>query len=644
MFFILNQNPFKLILLKNLMSYSESGFYHLGFDVGTERVHSALIDEEGALSRVYPSRNHFGNPSSVINDVLNDARENGLEEKLRISFTGSGGEIFADSTNSTFFHDTVTIPSGASYLSPSASYVFHIGAKDPYFFETSSINLNEKLRLYIPDSSTGTKCGGGSGMLITKQCRRFFENEVPFEVDPQAHIELMYQKAYELAIQADKELDVGGRCGVVIQSDMIHLQNSGEQIKNIIRGMFERVARNYKTDVIRVRSLDPEKLGVMTGGVASNEYILRMLRKHLDLPIELSPYHSSVGAIGAALKSRESGSSSIFISSGLDTILKSEKEGISYVEPLSSVLSKINIVDDIDDFEKYKNLSISRSRFSNLLNPQVVMGVDGGSTTTKTVVLSAENLETIASGITSTHGKPLEAAQLLFGQMREVFKDSVDIRAVAYTGSSGSFYHKLFTKPSNNGHASMDLIKDEITCHAYGVKHFRQDVDTIFELGGQDAKFTVFNNGSVKKSKMNLSCMAGTGQTMENMMKMIGLNYDTFEEYALRATRTPVVDDTCGVFTEAAIAKLITLGLPKEEIAAAIAYGFIGGYVNKFVGNESTGNCISAQGGPFNNRACLAALALHTNKQINAFPHRQLFGAYGAALIAHQSLQESLKE
>jgi hypothetical protein len=139
---------------------------------------------------------------------------------------------------------------------------------------------------------------------------------------------------------------------------------------------------------------------------------------------------------------------------------------------------------------------------------------------------------------------------------------------------------------------------------------------------------------------MNLSCMAGTGQTMQNMVEMIGLDItSSFHDHALAAERTPVVDDTCGVFTEAGIARLISLGFPKDEIAAAIAYGFMGGYVNKFIGNEVFGQCASAQGGPFTGKAPLAALAMHTGMEIHAFPHRQLFGALGAALAVHQEIQ-----
>jgi predicted nucleotide-binding protein (sugar kinase/HSP70/actin superfamily) len=129
------------------------------------------------------------------------------------------------------------------------------------------------------------------------------------------------------------------------------------------------------------------------------------------------------------------------------------------------------------------------------------------------------------------------------------------------------------------------------------------------------------------------------------MVEMVGLDIKTtFHEYALKAEKTPIVDETCGVFTESGIASLIAMGFPKEEIAAAIAYGFMGGYVNKFVGNEKFGDYASAQGGPFNGKSCLAALALHTGMEIHAFPHRQLFGALGAVIAVSNEIKRMESE
>lgn len=604
--------------------------YFTGFDIGSEFVHSVTIDMDNKILFAPKSKVHFGNSSLAIKDIIKYNNKKGINSRNSVfAFTGSGGKVFADVTKADYFYDSLTIPLGAHLISPNARYVFHIGAKDPYFFDKSE---GEEFRAYVPDFGTGTKCGGGSGILLNKQCRRLFSEEIDKKLSSEKAMEEMYKLAYESALQADKEIDVGGRCGVVIQSDMIHLQNQGESINNIIRGLFERIAKNYKSDVIRVRNLDKSAIAIISGGVANNLLIVKSLEKNIGIKIERTANFDKIGAIGAALRVKLSKKFKRADIKAIDKVSKIERKNIFYAPPLFNYLKFVKSKNE-KEFKKVGDLVIFDD-FSG--KAECVIGVDGGSTTTKAVILK-EDLLPLAEICIETHGRPLDAAKNIFRQISDYFKDRLEIKAVAYTGSSGAFYYRLFTK--NPGEDSADLVVDEITCHALGVKNFNDKVDTIFELGGQDAKFTVFGkSGEVKKAKMNLSCMAGTGQTMQNMIKMIGLDFDEFEKLALKAKKTPVVDETCGVFTEDGISKLVSLGFPKEEIAAAIAYGFIGGYINKFVGNEKFGEFISAQGGPFKSLACLAALALHTKKEINAFPHRQLFGAYGAALAAHQKL------
>ncbi len=635
--------------------------YFTGCDIGSEFVHSVTLDMNNKIVVAPKSLMHFGNPVLSIKKIIKDNEKKGVSKKNSIfAFTGSGGEVFSKLIKAPYFYDSQTIPIGANYISPDAKYIFHIGSKDPYFFEIvethkKSFHNDQELkgqnkvldksglddfRVFIPDFGTGTKCGGGSGILLNKQCRRLFSDQVKNRKDMQDTMEEMYKEAYKSALKSNKNIDVGGRCGVVIQSDMIHLQNSGENINNILRGLFERIAKNYKADVIRVRSLDKNQKAVITGGVGFNDLIVQLLEKNIGIKIEKPKNFEKVGAIGTALKLK-----SLFLENQIkdfgdlgriDKVVEAEKKNITYAAPLSSYVKFVKVHEE-KPIKKMGDLVIFNDKKDSI---DCVMGVDGGSTTTKAVILDEHDMTPVCEICIETHGRPLQAAQRIFKDIKKYYKNQLKINAVAYTGSSGAFYFRLFTK--NSGEDSTDLLIDEITCHAIGVKNFDKNVDTIFELGGQDAKFTLFSNdGTVKKAKMNLSCMAGTGQTMQNMVKMIGLDFDEFEKLALKSKRTPVVDETCGVFTEAGIARLVALGLPKEEIAAAIAYGFIGGYINKFVGNEKFGEYISAQGGPFKNLACLAALASHTKKKINAFPHRQLFGAYGAALAAHKKLHEN---
>ncbi len=638
---------------------------YAGFDIGSDTVHTAVIDSSGSLVYSPESLMHFGNPLDALKEAYDRLHKTLDKDKITAySFTGSAGKLIAEITDNPFYYDTIAISQGAEVIAPDCEYIIHLGSKDPYFFERETDTVVTG-KSYISDHGTGTKCGGGSGILINKQVRRFFAEKFPISLDDpngerddkkrfeirienrrklQKQVEDIHKEALKTILSSNKELDVGGRCGVIIQSDMIHMQNSGEQIKNILKGMYTRIARNYKSDVMGTRTIDPGKYAVATGGAFLNDYLVELFSSELGLNIKNPPQLEKIGAAGAALKALKEKKSSIFKTDNLDAIIDAQKKEIKFAPPLSSVLHMVKDYKEEDALFKSDGGLVVFNLPDNPIH--VIIGMDGGSTTTKAIIARSDSLEIIAEICLDTDGKPLETAQKVFGQIREHLGNKLILDGIAYTGSSGQFYHRLFTD-FTIPHMGMgaDFVKDEITCHANGVKHFNSNVDTIFECGGQDAKFTVFNkDGTVKKSKMNLSCMAGTGQSMKNMLDMLGFDFQTFRDYALAAERTPVTDEMCAIFTEAGVLKLLALNFPREEIAAAIAHGFMGGYANKFVGSETFGKFASAQGGPFKGLDCLAALALHTGMEIHAFPHRQLFGAMGAAIVAYNELKKMNSE
>jgi hypothetical protein len=208
--------------------------YFTGYDIGSEFVHSVTLDVDNKIVSAPKSLMHFGNPSLVLKEIIKENKKNGINEKNSVfAFTGSGGKIFSDVTKADFFYDSLTIPIGTHLIAPDAKYIFHIGSKDPYFFETVEThikksfhsdqelenekkvldkNSSEKFKVHVPDFGTGTKCGGGSGILINKQCRRLFSDEVDSKLKPQEAMEKMYKLSYQSALKADKDIDVGGRC------------------------------------------------------------------------------------------------------------------------------------------------------------------------------------------------------------------------------------------------------------------------------------------------------------------------------------------------------------------------------------------------------------------------------------------------
>jgi len=619
----------------------------VGLDVGSSSVHYVVLGEDKKIRYSPKPIMHFADPIGAIREAWEDITRNFSEERIKsTSVTGSNAESFTNIMKGlSYEYDSVTIPKGAELVSPEAQFIFHIGAKDAYFFNVKMINRKK----VIQEWRTGTKCGGGSGILIEKQCRRLFEGEIPSpELEKihaigddrkkqkakiknrqklQTRLEQIFSVAEKEAEGSKEPSEFLARCGVVIQSDLIHKQNEGAKREDNLAGLFKTVARNYKIDVLGTRNFRPHKskTAIATGCVFSNDLIRRNLEALLGIAITRPEHYHNIAAIGAALKGMGENNSFTFNLGELEKVAEHSRGKRQFASPLSDCLDKVNnqskdVAEEIEE------------------GTEVVLGIDGGSTTTKgaLVDLKGQLLDKI---YIKTHGNPEESLKRVIKYLSR-HKDNVIVRGVGATGSARKLYQKILISKKKSeeitrkGIELADRITDEITCHALGVKHYDSEIDTIFEIGGQDMKFTASSNGVVKEAKMNYSCQAGSGQTLENMADIIDLNVESsLQEYALKAERIPVIDATCGVFMEMDENRLIAEGFCKEEIAAAIIRGTAESYYYKFVGgSQHVGEKCSAQGGPPLGKAFLAALAQVTEKQIEAFPHREMFGAWGQAL------------
>ncbi len=638
-------------------SKTEAGPLFVGLDVGSSFVHWAVLRGDGTVLYSPDPIMHFANPLGAIGEAWRDILARFDRSAIRgTALTGSAAESFPRVMQGALYvYDSVAIPKGAQAIAPAAKYLFHIGAKDSYFF---SLGMAAGRKIIV-EWRTGTKCGGGSGMLVEKQCRRLFQGEVPAPQleDPavaageserqqlvarnrarlQARLEEMFRRAEEEAARSNEPSEFLARCGVVVQSDLIHKQNEGATRVDNLAGLFRTVARNYIIDVLGSRrSPAGSKPGeaISTGGVFSNDLVRRNLSDLIGTTVVRPEHHDNVAAIGAALKAIEEHNTFVLDVDQLRSVAEYSRERRKFTPPLSASLPKVH--------ERNEALHAEIPP-----GTEVVLGIDGGSTTTKGALVEISTGRLLDKLYIKTHGNPEESLKRVLRYLAK-HKDNVIIKGVGATGSARKLYEKILLSKSKAEHLAaqgvtlVDRITDEITCHALGVKHNNPDVDTIFEVGGQDMKFTCFGkDGTVKEAKMNYSCQAGSGQTLENMADVINLNVEsTLQEAALRAERVPIIDSTCGVFMEMDENRLIAEGFSRDEIAAAITRGTAASYYYKFVGGaQHSGNKCSAQGGPALGTAFLAALAQVTEKEIEAYPHREMFGAWGQALDIIENLK-----
>ncbi len=631
----------------------------VGFDVGSSFVHYAVLNEDKEILYSPKPIMHFADPIGAVKQAWLDIKANfGVGSVKNTAFTGSGAESFPKVMEGiTYVYDSVAIPKGVEAAQPQAEYIFHIGAKDSYFFDLKQIN-GKKI---IQEWKTGTKCGGGSGTLIEKQCRRLFEGQVVApELDDiasakddeqreniqiknrqkqQARLEEMFVRARNEAVLSKQPSEFLARCGVVIQSDLIHKQNEGAKREDNLAGLFRTVARNYKIDVLGAREFDGSQdsgVAIATGGVLANDLIRKNLEEFLGMPITRPQHYHNIAAIGTALKGIEQNNNVVLTLEQLDKVAEYSREKRQFTSALLDYLDKVN-----------ENSVTIKGEIP--ANTEVVLGIDGGSTTTKGALVELKTGKLLDKLYIKTHGNPEESLKRVLRYLSR-HRDRVIVKGVGATGSARKLYEKILVSKKKSeelarqGIELADKVTDEITCHALGVKHCNSEVDTIFEVGGQDMKFTSFSrDGTVKEAKMNYSCQAGSGQTLENMADVIDLNVEnSLQQAALKAQKVPVIDSTCGVFMEMDENRLIAEGFSKEEIAAAIVRGTAASYYYKFVGgSQHAGEKCSAQGGPPLGKAFLAALAQVTEKQIEAYPHREMFGAWGQALDIIENIKQS---
>jgi len=187
----------------------------VGFDIGSDSIHYSVLNSNKNIVYSPKPIPHLADPVQALKQAWkNITTKFNLEDIKNTAFTGSGSESFPEiMPGVTQEYDSVTIPKGAKIIEPDTEYIFHMGAKDAYFFSLANINGMS----IITEARPSSKCGGGSGTLIAKQCNRLLESEVSQEE--------IFTKAEEMARNSENPSKFLARCGIVIQSDLIHKQN-----------------------------------------------------------------------------------------------------------------------------------------------------------------------------------------------------------------------------------------------------------------------------------------------------------------------------------------------------------------------------------------------------------------------------------
>ena len=451
---------------------------------------------------------------------------------------------------------------------------------------------------HVSTVETGSKCASGTGEFFLQQVGRMAVT--PAEAVAQALGEEPYK--------------VSGRCTVFCKSDCTHALNKGIPVGQVSAGLCRMMADK----VLQLLEKADASSVLAVGGVTNNKVILGHLEK--DLPgLSAAPHADCFEAVGAAYRALREGTERPF---ALKDLFEEGKSSFEFLPPVSSGTHLVRFAESADGVLQDGD--------------ECVVGLDVGSTTTKAVVLRLSDDAVLASIYLRTNGDPVGASRRCYQALHEQVGTRVSIVAISTTGS-GRHIAGL--------HAGTHAVINEIVAHATGAAHFDPEVDTIFEIGGQDAKYTHLTGGVPSDYAMNEACSAGTGSFLEEAAhESLRIATEDIAPIALSATRSPNFSDQCAAFIGSDIKTACQEGLTREEIAAGLVYSICQNYVNRVKGQRAVGRKVFMQGGVCYNKAVPLAMANLLGVEIIVPPSPGLMGAFGVALEAKDRLRRGVLE
>ena len=561
----------------------------LGMDIGTSTVKLVLL-RDGAMAKQWMAVHH-GRPFACLKKGLS-ALELDADTPFSLCVTGSNTEaLLEQAPDIPSFGDIPAIVEGVRQIVPQAGSVIEIGSQGARFITD--------LQSRAPQFAVNEHCAGGTGS--------FFEDQM-------SRVGCKLEDYSALVEQAQSVPRLSGRCAVFAKTDIIHRQQEGVSTPDILLGLCYAMIRNYKATI--VRRLPVCKPVVFCGGVTCNSGVIRAIRDVFDLTEEelIVPEEARFeAAIGAACKAEGA-----FTLAQLDALL-------------NDAMATRSTTTGLPRLELLPGTDLSEPKATGILPEKgCALGIDIGSTSTDLVLVGADG-ELVDFQYLRTAGNPEGAVRKGLASIRERF-GAVRFTAVGVTGSGRERVGKRI---------GADAVRDEITAQAKGAAHWVPEVDTVFEIGGQDSKYISIQNGEVVDFQMNKICAAGTGSFVEEQAARMGIPLAEFGPLALSSEHPASLGERCTVFIETAIASASAEGISRADIAAGLCHSIVQNYLHKVVGSKPVGQHIVLQGGVDYNPGIVAAFQSAYGDRIQVSPVFSISGAYGVALLAQEAVGDA---
>lgn len=612
---------------------SDSNFI-LGIDVGSTTVKVVVMDAKGDEILWKDYRRHETRQPETVLAFLTKVHEkfNISPENTKVFITGSGGGTLAPRIGARFVQEVSAISLAVERLHPETGSVIEIGGQDSKIIIWV---LDEKSGKKIKIPTMNDKCAGGTGAVIDKIA---------------AKLGITQEEIQSLESDGDRIHPVAARCGVFAETDINGLQKQGVPSNELMNSLFEAIVQQNLSVLTRGNVLPPDVLllgGPHTYIPAIAESWRRNIPKvwkerGLVLPEGTDPadiikvpedsqYYAAIGSVifgigeeGDAGRYKGYEDLTAFVDEAQHDVGTGFGKGF-FKEP----------ADRKEFLAKYAQSTLVPEPYAERKKVKGYIGIDGGSTSTKGVVLDSSG-DVIAKAYRLSAGNPLEDTKWVVSELRkEIDRLGADLE-VCGVGTTG--YAKEMLKEA----LQADRAIVETVAHTQSALKYFGDVDVICDVGGQDIKVILLRSGRVTDFKLNTQCSAGNGYFLQSTARQFGYDVSEFADVAFKAEKIPTFNYGCAVFLESDIVNFQQLGWKREEILAGLAHVLprnIWLYVVQEPNLKKFGRKFVLQGGTQKNLAAVKSqhdyiISKVPDAEIFVHPHTGESGAIGAAIEA----------
>lgn len=583
----------------------------LGIDLGSVSVKVAVLSPAGDVRFAAWRRTH-GRPLEAAATILDEAAQAlGADSPVgAAAVTGSGKALLACALGGRAVNEIVAHGTAAWTLHPEMRGVIEIGGQDSKFIR---IGCDAEGRRFVADHAFNDLCAAGTGAFLDQMADR---------------LDMTVEAFADAATHAGRPARVAGRCSVFAKTDLIHLQQRACSPDQIVAGVCFALVRTYLANLCHGRT--PEAPLLFQGGVAANTGVVRAFREVLGLAetdLIVPEHHKVMGAIGAALLAHETPWTRPVgladVAAGMPRTAPDDGASAG-PQPLGVFAGTAT---ERADRPVPPDSDVPTASGAPGRN-EAWLGIDVGSVSTKAVAIDAAD-RVVASCYLPTAGRPVDAVRLAMAALAEAMPPEARVVRAVTTGSGRHLARDL---------VGADDAIDEISAQARAATWFDPDVDTVLEIGGQDAKYMGLANRRLTRFQMNRACAAGTGAFLEEQSGRLGIDVRRdFAAMALAAPRPVRLGSRCTVFMDSDLVHHLQHGASVPDLCAGLAYAVARNYLDKVVGSRPIGRRVLFQGGVARNEAVLAALRSLLDRDVAVPPHPEVSGAFGAALVARES-------